>query len=265
MSEEDKEKYPPSAGGWRTGKTPAFAGRGRRLGEAWGAEFSSSELCAQVGGKSPGACWKLGILLGSELPPSARSTALAWWLPSWLPRTGSFSLPPACGCLADGLCSGWRPARCPSALGCQRMSVPGPSAAQSLRAGEQAAARQAGSLGAPSARPLSARSLGPRLDKAAAGGWFLQPLPGLGHRRASSSSPADREHLATLGPGAPAAVALGASVLPANSAGAGVELAARPEPCAAPARRRRHPTRAFAGSTKFGLLRGNFSGPTLPA
>ena len=26
LSEEDKEKYPPNAGGPRTGRTPAFAG-----------------------------------------------------------------------------------------------------------------------------------------------------------------------------------------------------------------------------------------------
>lgn len=117
--------------------------------------------------------------------------------------------------------------------------VPRRRAAQSQRAGERAAARRAGSPGASSARPLSARSLGPRLDKAAAGGWSLQPFPGLGRRRASSSSPAGQEHLATLGPGAAASDAPGASVLPASSAraGAGSEPAARPEPCAAPARR----------------------------
>lgn len=173
----------------------------------------------------------------SELPPSARSTALAWWLPSRLPLTRSFSLPPACDCLAGGLCSGWRRARCPSVLDSQRTSVPGPSAAQSRRSGERTAARQAGSLAASSARRISACSLGPRLDKAAGGGWFLQPFPGLGHRRASSSSPAGGEHLATLGPGAPAASAPGASVVPASSAraGTGGEPAARPEPCAAPA------------------------------
>ena len=116
------------------------------------------------------------------------------------------------------------------------------SAAQSRRAGGGAASRLLRrSLGA---RP-SARSLGPRLDKAAGGDQSLQPFPGLRHRKASSSSAAGREHLATLWPGAAAAASPGASVLPAIStragagagAGAGVEPAGRREPCAAPARR----------------------------
>lgn len=112
----------------------------------------------------------------------------------------------------------------------------GASAAQSRRAGGGAASRlPRRSLGA----PLSARLQGPRLDKAAGGGRSLQPFPGLRHRRASSSSPAAQEHLATLWRGAAAAAEHGASVLPASStrAGVGAEPAASPKPHAAPAHR----------------------------
>lgn len=45
----------------------------------------------------------------------------------------------------------------------------------------------------------------------------------------------------------------------------GVSRPPAPNPAPLPLAGRRPPTRAFAGSTKFGLLRGNFSGPTLPA
>lgn len=237
MSKEDKEKYPPSAGGWRTGKTPAFAGRGRRLGEAWGAEsFPVPSSALKLGARAWGLDGSGQSFLWALSSLRARVRPL--WPGGFLPRSCSLAVSL---CLQRAVAlrmvsvpaGGGRGApRCSTASG---LLCPGPSAAQSRRAGERTAAQQAISLAAFSARPISARSL----DKAAGGGWFLQPFLGLGHRRTSSSSPAGREHLATLGPGAPAAAAPGASILPASSAraGDGGEPAAHPEPYAAPAGR----------------------------
>lgn len=135
------------------------------------------------------------------------------------------------------------------------------------KAGGRAAARQAGSLGAPSARRSlrACRARGWTKRPAAAGlcscspacgtAEPLRPLPPLRSiwrrcggepRRLRSTEP---RFFLRVQP----ALALGLSRPPA------------PSPTPLPLTGRRPPTRAFAGSRKFGLLRGNFSGPTLPA
>lgn len=142
LSEEDKEKNTHRAlGAGGQGRPPAFAGRGRRWGEAWGGEsFQVPSSALPWRARACGAWRELGSGAGAELPRSARSAAVAWWLPSRLPLALPFSPHPAGRGLAGGLCSSGRRARCPSALECQRTGVPGPNAAQRRRAGEEAAA-----------------------------------------------------------------------------------------------------------------------------
>lgn len=163
------------------------------------------------------------------------------------------------------------PLRCPSSrlrlaagtMTLWRWSVAGSSVPERIL--HKAGARAGGRRCRESAGwALSALWLGPGWTKASP----VAVLRGLGHGGASSSSPADRELLEALR--RRAAVCGGAGSLAAHpefQPHLALVLSQPPARSSAPLRLpdRRPPTRAFAGSRKFGLLRGNFSGPTLPA
>lgn len=195
--------------------------------------------CDQLGAPSQSASDRLGLV--ASFTARARSGSLVAsgarpWCPARRLR------------LAEGVMTLW----CSSAAG---SSVPG-------RILHKAGARAGGRRRGESAGwALSALWLGPGWTKASP----AAALRGLGHGGASSSFSADRELLEAL---KPRAAVCGGALQRSCSRRALALVQSQPPAWSSALLRlanRRPPTRAFAGSRKFGLLRGNFSGPTLPA
>lgn len=267
LSEEEKEKYPPNAGARGQGGPQLSQGEGEGWGKPGAQRVFKFRALRPSWGREP-----RGLMEADNPPVRLRAPSeRAYHLPG---LAASFPAPaPSLFLLASGVglqcrliarAGGGRGG--PERSGASGFLGARESAAQS-RKGGRAAARRAGSLGAPSARgSLRARwardwtkrpAAADRCSRSRACGTAepLRPLRLAGsiwQRCGREPRRLRRPEPSSFLRDKPA-LALGLSEPAARSPELLALTGGRPL------------TPAFAGSRKFGLLRGNFSGPTLPA